>query len=343
MAGRKASAKPPAIIVVGGPEEYLVREKLDELLREHVTDEARAFDYSEFRSNDADARTFWNALITLPLLASRRVVVLHLQGEPKDDVQRALTQYAAQPASATLLIVVQVTDGASLVKMSGDVETISCALFKKPAERAQWAKNYAKRQGKELSADAAEYLVSISQSRLTDLAAKLDHAILYAGDAREITGQDLLKVAGVSTEYLPWDLEDALLKRRPQKVFQIAKSMEAGGEELLRLLAYQRGSLLQLWQVASVTKKASRAKSDQKGQDSTENEISAILGRKSWKSRDFRDAAAAIGETRLRKSVVELLELEVRLKTGRAGWPGYYEWLWRLFRTPRRVGTSFNL
>jgi len=46
---------------------------------------------------------------------------------------------------------------------------------------------------------------------------------------------------------------------------------------------------------------------------------SAILGRKAWKSKDFRDAAAAIGEIRLREAVVELLKLEVQLKTGRAG------------------------
>ena len=339
----RKTAKPPMIIVVGGPEEFLVREKLDELLREYVTDDARAFDYSEFRSTDVDAPTFWNALITLPLLAKRRVVVLHLQGEPKDELQRALTQYAAQPASATLLIIVQVTDSASPVKLSGEIETISCALLKKPAERAQWARNYAQRQGKELAADAAEYLVSTSPARLVDLAAKLDHAIIYAGDAREISAQDLLKVTGVSTEYLPWDLENAILERRPQRVLQIARSMEAGGEELLRLMAFQRGSLLQLWQIASEAPKSGRAKSDQKGQDSPEDKISAILGRKAWKSKDFRDAAAAIGEIRLRDAVVELLKLEVQLKSGRAGWPGYYEWIWRLFRTSKRPGTSFNL
>jgi len=81
MPARK-TAKPP-MIIVSRAGRVLVREKLDELLREHVTDDARAFDYSEFRSTDVDAPTFWNALITLPLLAKRRVVVLHLQASRK--------------------------------------------------------------------------------------------------------------------------------------------------------------------------------------------------------------------------------------------------------------------
>ena len=329
-ARKSSSEKIPVIIVVAGPEDFLVNEKLEELVRQHVSEESRAFDYTEFRSNDVDARTFWNALITMPFMAARRVVVLHVQGEPREDLQKALSQYAAQPAKTTLLIMVQVTDGAAAIKSSANVEVIPCNLLKRTSERAQWAREYAKRFGKELSAEAAEYLVTTSQTRLADLAAKLDHAILYVGDASGITGQDLLKVAGVSTEYLPWDLEDAILKRHPKEILKIVRSMKEGGEELLRIMAYQRGWLLQLWQVASVVKRTGHGKSDQEGQDSKEGQISTILGRKSWKSRDFEAAGAAIGLTRLRQAVVDLVDLEARLKTGRADWPGYYEWLWRL-------------
>ncbi len=343
MSAAKASTKSTNIIVLTGAEEFLVRERLDALLSEHVTDESRAFDFNELRSADVDGKTLWNALITLPLLAARRVIVFHVQSELKDDVVKALTQYVSQPAPTTLLIIVNSGEGMPPVKSEGGIDVISCDALRRTADRVRWARDYAGKRGKELSAEAAEYLVSTSQTRLSDIAAKLDHAILYVGNVQKITGQDLMKVAGVSSAYLPWDLEDAILERHPRRVFEIARSMQEGGEELLRLLAYQRGSLLKLWQIGHLTKSSRKGKSDPSGQDSPQNKISAILGKKVWKSKDFESAAAAIGETRLQHAVVDLLDLEVRLKQGRAGWSGYYEWVWRLLASQKTRGTSLNL
>ena len=342
MPARKAStSKSPAIYVLAGQEEFLIREKLDELLREHVSETARGFDYNEFRTGDTDAKTLWNALITLPLLAERRVVVLHVQGEPKDDVQKALAQYAAHPAATTVLIVVQATDATLNLKSSSQVEVISCAAMKE-SQRMQWARDYAKRFGKDLTSEAVDYLISTSSPRLADIASKLDHAMLYVGEDKEITGGVVMKVAGVSSEYLPWNLEDAILKRHPQKIFEITRSLREGGEELLRLLAYQRGSLLQLWQVSSVIKRAGKSKLDKNGQELVKQRISDILGRKSWKYQDFQATAAALGEFKLRQAIKDLLDLEVQLKKGRAGWNQYYKWLWKICGASSRRGTSLN-
>lgn len=323
------------VILLAGAEEFLIRRELERLIHERVTEESRGFDYSEFRSNEVNAGDLWNTLITMPFLAEQRVVILHMQGEPKEDLLRTLNRYSAAPSPTTVLIIVQFFEDRGMpMKLEGNVQTLTFPI-QSAAKRAQWVQDYARQAGKELSSDAAVYLVSISSSRLADLAAKLEHAILYSGDQREITGKALMQISGVTSEFLPWDLEDAILERHMLKIFERARAMETGGEELLRLLAYQRNSLMLLWQVGTALRPSAKPKQDAAAQQSVKDEVSRILAKKTWKSKQYMDAYRAIGEVRLRASVVDLLDLEIRFKIGRAGWRDYYEWIWKLVRPSR--------
>ena len=339
---RKApTATEHGVILLAGIEEFLIRGELERLIHENVTEDARAFDFNEFRASEVNASEFWNAVITMPLLASRRIVILHLQGEPKDELLKTLNLYAANPSSTTLLIIVQVfEERGTPVRLEGKVQVLTFPAISSVAKRAQWAQEYARQAGKELPFEAAEYVVSISTPRLADLAAKLEHAMLYVGDQNEITGQVLMQVSGVTSEYLPWELEDAILERHPKKIFERARSMEAGGEELLRLLAYQRGALMQLWRVGSLARKLGVRKLDKSGRDLLTRESQGILRNKAFKSGDLCQAYWAIGENKIRRSVVDLLDLEVGIKTGRASWRAYYDWLWRLISPSPSHGTS---
>ena len=341
--GRKAPpTKRYGVILLSGAEEFLIREELERLLRDIVTDESRDFDFTEFRSNEVDPGTLWNALITLPLLAPTRVVVLHLQGDPKDDLLRILNRYTVHPSSTTILIMVQIIeDRGNPVKLEGDVHAIVHAPLKSREKRTQWARDYVAKAGKELAAEAAEYIVDNSSHRLSDIAAKLDHVMLYSGDDRTISGNAVQQVSGVTSEYLPWDIEDAILERHPHEIFKRVRALEAGGEELLRLLAYQRPSLILLWQVAYAVRTAGKSKQDRCSPELVNNEVSQILGSKKWKLQKFVKAATAIREPRLQRAVVDLLDLEARIKTGRGGWMGYYEWIWKLIDPASGVGTSY--
>ena len=327
------------IIVLSGAEEYLIHRELERLVGANLNADARAFDFNEFRASETDAGTLWNALITLPLLAQKRIVILHIQGEPKEELLQTIKRYAARPSATTLFIIVQnFEDRGKPLSLEGDVQTRNFPVLKAPG-RVQWAQEYVRGKGKELPAEAAEYVVSVSSSRLADIAEKLEHAILFVGEQSLITLQAVMQVAGVTSEFASWDIEDAILERHPAKALERARSMEEGGEDLLRLLGYQRGALVRLWAIGALARRVGVHKPDRAGKELLIGASRESMGKKAFKAGELFEAYCALGEENIRQAVVDLLDLEVRIKTGRANWRGYYDWIWKLIHPPQ-IGTS---
>jgi DNA polymerase III delta subunit len=322
-----------SILLLRGSEEFLLREVLQEYLAQTVTEAAADFDFSELRGQDVDGKTLWNALTTLPLLAEQRVVVLDATSDLKTDAAESLALYSKHPAPTTALVIVQVTEGRD-DRLSGLPSSVSVVEFAglKPHERSAWAVAYAKKQGKTLGDEAVQYLIETSSSTLFDIAAKLDHAILYAGNDVEISVHILMKVSGISSEYTVFHLEDAILKQQPMEAHRIARSLLEGGEALLRLIATHRGFLLRLWQICSVLEKS---KKGTKVAD-VNKLYESVLKKQMFKLNSFKYASEQLGLVRIQGAVQGLLELEVLAKSGSQEPYRYYEWLWKL-AAPARI------
>jgi DNA polymerase III subunit delta len=316
------------VLLLRGDEEFMLREALKEYTTRAVSPAAADFDYSELRAAETDGGTVWNALTTMPFMGQRRVVVVDMSGDPKAETVKTLMDFAARPSKTTSLIMVSAGDGSRDVPTPGLPKSMVEVAFTemKLPERAAWIAAYAKRSEKTLHDDALQYLLDTSSKSLTDLAAKVDHAVLYVGDEKEISVQVLMKVSGVSSEYTVFQLEDALLKQRQVEAHTIARSLLEGGEALLRLLAFHRGSVLRLWKVSRAIGK----KSDWQKSKEAEDFWRVLFGRQSFKIPEFKSAAKAMGETRIRQAILGLVDLEVWAKSGSAEPFRYYEWLWRI-------------
>ncbi|HEY3294442.1 MAG TPA: DNA polymerase III subunit delta [bacterium] len=316
------------IVVLRGSEEFLLREAQEEYLSKIVTPDAAAFDFTEFRGSDADGGTLWNAVTTLPLLSERRVVLWESSGEIKQDVADALTRYAARPSATTTLIVVLGGDSRE-TRLAGLLASshVTDVEFRdlREGDRAAWAEKFVQRQGKKIEEDALRYVVETSLKNLSDLAAKLNHAILYVGEEKEISVQVLMKVSGVSSEYTVYNLEDALMARRPEQAHRIARSLLDGGEALLRLVAFHRGMVLKLWQVKGILKKPSTWERTEEARQAYD----AIFGRQIFKKDAYRQTAQKLDEPRIRQAITGLLDVEVRAKSESQDPYYYFEWLWR--------------
>jgi DNA polymerase III subunit delta len=315
------------IVLLRGEEDYLLREALQEYISRIVTPESVDFNYQEFRSGEVSGETLWNALITLPFMGDLRLVVLDLSSDVKKDVIKALAAYSQRPSATTSLVLIYLADGGRLDWGDQQPESLVDVEFKplNESERAAWAEAFVKCAGKSLHREAVSYLVQTSAKSISDLAAKLNHAVLFSGDETEITVQTLMKVSGVSSEFTVFQLEDAILRQRHTDAHRIACSLLEGGEALLRLLAVHRGTLIKLWQISRAIRKNSR------WQDTDADPlIKSILGRQDFKMNDFKKSAQKMGEAQLRKAVLSLLELEITIKTGSQEPYLYFEWLWRV-------------
>jgi DNA polymerase III subunit delta len=315
------------VLLLHGSEEYLLRQAVREYTALALDPAAADFDFSEFRSQEVSGETLFNALTTLPFMASHRLVVLELSGEPNKEIAEVLKRYSALPAPTTLLLLVSSESGRAARggELPSSVVEVEFRELKE-SERARWAADYVKRENVELKPDALRYLIESSSSSLSDIAAKLDHALLYLGEEKELTAQVLMKVSGVSSEYTVFNLEDAILSGQTVLAHQIARSLLDGGEVLLRLLAFQRGIILKLWQVSAVIQKPGSWFKSQEATDFWEK----VLKRQNFKKDIYLNAAKRIGAERLREAVTGILDVEVALKSRSDDPFPYYEWIWKI-------------
>jgi DNA polymerase III subunit delta len=321
------------LLLLRGTEEYLLRQAVDEYVKAALDPAAADFDYNEFRSQEVNGETLWNALTTLPLLGSSRMVVLELAGEPKKDVVEVLSRYAARPSATTQFVIV--SSESSRQARGGDLPSSVIEVeFRElhDPERTQWAVAFTKQRGATLKPDALRYLIETSSKNLADIAAKLDHAILFLGHEKDVTVQVLMKVSGVSSEYTVFNLEDAILDQQAIQAHRIARSLLEGGEVLLRLLAIHRSMILKLWQVSAALKKPEAWHQSPEAAEYWEK----VFKRQLFNKNKYLNAARVIGVTRIREAVVGLLDLEVGLKTGVSDPYRYYEWIWKISSQSRK-------
>ncbi|MDD5088690.1 MAG: DNA polymerase III subunit delta [bacterium] len=334
------------VLLLKGSEEFLLRQALREYVAAVMPEDAAGLDFSEYRASDIDAGTLWNALTTMPLFSDRRLVVLDISRSVGEDVAGVIERYAARPSPNTSLAMTWITERkreGQTGKIGGEtVEVVFREL--KPDERIAWASGYLKEKGKRIEEDAAQYLIEISSSEIGDIAAKLDHICLYLGKEEEVTVPLLMEVAGVTSEYTVFQLEDAVLARKATEAHRIAHSLLDGGEPLLRMLHLHRVTLMRLWLFARLIQKNAAWQSSAQGKEAQE-QIQKALGRQVFKMKSYRDAATHLGELRVREAVVGLLDVEIRAKSS---WESdaarrYFEWLWNFCaRTRRSAGTGIH-
>jgi len=334
------------VLLLKGSEEFLLRQALREYVSAAMPDDAAGLDYSEYRASDVDAGVLWNTLTTMPLFSARRLVVLDVSRSVGEAVAGVIERYAARPSPNTSLIMTWITERkreSQAAKIGGDiVEVVFREL--KPDERIAWAVGYLKEKGKKIGDDAAQYLIEISSSEIGDIAAKLDYISLYLGSEEEVTVPLLMEVAGVTSEYTVFQLEDALVDRKATEAHRIARSLLDGGEPLLRILRLHRTALMRLWLLARLLQKSAAWQQSEQGKEANE-QIRQAFGRQAFKMKSYREAAASLGEMKIRGAVIGLLDVEIRAKSSRESDAPrrYFEWLWNLCSRDRRLaGTGIH-
>ena len=97
---------PDAVYLFHGDNDFLKDEKVRELVDRLADPATRDFNYDQLCASDVDAGRLSSVLDSLPLMASRRVVVLDDVGALKKESRTALDRYLAHSAADTVLVLV---------------------------------------------------------------------------------------------------------------------------------------------------------------------------------------------------------------------------------------------
>jgi DNA polymerase-3 subunit delta len=215
-----------------GEEEYLVERALLKIKEIAVNQSEEAFNWNLFYADadDMDWNLFADALTSLPLIPTRRVVVLkHCERLLKKKNALPIVENALQhPAEDLTLILIQ-SDPPDQRKKFYDLILRQAEIVAFPplksVELERYLQQYAKHYGKSISPDALQRILTDSQPDLRELSSKLDILISFAGEKPTIEPDDVESCTAFTREVGVYNLLDALGRKDAVSARRIAEQL----------------------------------------------------------------------------------------------------------------------
>lgn len=211
-----------------GDEAYLKKHYSDTLCEKAVGKDFIDFNFQVFDGKGLDMKDVFDAAIMLPLMSSRRCVLVRdakLEGISEGDLS-LLKAYLENPSESTVLIFLQTSSDFSTVKAKNAVGMINkqgavCVLNKRKGnDLIRPLISSASKQGCILSPDAANYLVSVVGDDFNILINELSKVCHYASGS-EITRSHIDEVAVKTDEAKIYDLTKFLLMKNFDKAYEV--------------------------------------------------------------------------------------------------------------------------
>ena len=242
-----------------GPEEYLRKELIGELVKAVLPEQNRVFNLDIFHGDDFDKAAFDDRMCSFPLFAENRVVILKrfedLTVAGKDNV---LDRIKNIPESLVFIAESgqDKLDNARVksLKKTADEQGIAFQCkYLSEGETLDRIRGRLKREGLEIDQGALELLVDSVGTQLSDLINEVEKISLNVDESRRITRDDVQAVVGrYRTESMFALLDQVGGGRDPAEFIRKLNRLLDGGEEPVFILAMLLKRVILLLQVKSL-------------------------------------------------------------------------------------------
>lgn len=225
-----------------GPEEYLKREFVRELMSRALPEKNRAFNLDILYGDEFDGAAFDDRLHSFPLFTDRRVVILKnfdaLSTGAKDHVIESVERV---PDALVFVVESQAEklDNARLknLKKAVDRRGLAAAFpLLDDQESIDRVLSRIKREGFGIETDALDLLVESVGTRLIDLGNEVDKILLAAPEGSTIDRNLVAAVVGKYRAQSVFGLLDDLSRRNPASLVRSLTGLVDGGEEPVFIL-----------------------------------------------------------------------------------------------------------
>ena len=224
---KKKNFKP--IYWLEGEENFYI-DKIVDYAEHNILSEAEAgFNLTVFYGKDADWTNIINACRRYPMFAERQVVLLK-EAQHMRDIDK-LESYIENPLSSTIFVVShkeKKVDGrsrlAKLLKEKGEVLSTKKMYDNQLPE---WTSELLQSKGYGISPKALALLVDHIGNDLNRINNEIEKILINLGDRKKINEDDIEKYVGISKEYNPFELQNALAKKDLAKAIQIIQYFES--------------------------------------------------------------------------------------------------------------------
>ena len=295
-----------------GDESFLRNAALD-LLLSRVSDPAmRDFNLSVFQGGDAAIDSIVGQASSVPMMSERRTVVVRNINQMDSSSLDALSKYAGDPVSTTVLIL----EGPSISgrsKLYGALKKRKALFDFKPMYEnnvARWIKSYVKRQGKTIDASAIHILIETTGTDLQNLANELDKLVLFIGPESMIRNGDVNHVAGASRQYNIFEMQKALGRGDITRTLRMLGNMLTEGESAAGIIVMLSRYLSVLWKLSL-----------RKDKDIPKSELAKAVGVPAFFLNDYISASGRYREANLEKAFEQLMFADLLVKRGAVNIP----------------------
>ncbi|MGH9419768.1 MAG: DNA polymerase III subunit delta, partial [Thermoanaerobaculia bacterium] len=169
---------------------------------------------------ELDAKSIDAALMAVPMMADRRVIVIRDVSTMRKEPRKVLDQYLVKPAPDVMVLLVETAGGktdAALARSTTPLEFDSLTADRLP----KWISHYASTEFQtRITPDAAELLQSAVGTDLHQLVGELDKLASYT-TGREITENDVSAVVGVRRGETMADFLDQIAMRNASRALEL--------------------------------------------------------------------------------------------------------------------------
>jgi DNA polymerase-3 subunit delta len=290
-----------------GEEEFLLEEAVGQMIDSALTAEERSFNLDVVRAGEIDVQEIVARALSFPMMAGRRIMIVRdadrLAGDRSGDV---LARYVQHPTETTTLVFIAAKvdfrkKPFSTIGKGGAVEFKRLREYQIPG----WAATRAQSLGWSLAPDAAKLLAGYVGASLRDVQNELDKLFIFAGAPRELTGDDVAAVVGISKEFSIYELQRSIGARDLPRAVHILDRMLDMGEAPPFILAMLTGYFMSLWRLREL-RRPGVAPADQ------------AAGAKimPFALQEYTDALQQYGAREVEQAFVLLAEADDRAKAG---------------------------
>lgn len=312
--GTAAGERPPAgsaprVYLLVGEEDVRAEEALRRILDDFLPEAERALNLDVMDAAEVPVQDIITRCETLPFFGACRAVVVRRASALKAPDQEALAAYLEKgPPPSVLIVLADALDRRrrlyGVLQRRGRV--IPCTRLA-PEELPSWVAARTKGEGKRITSEAAEALVTLVGGGLRELGSEIGKLVSYAGGRDTITVDDVRAVASHVADATVFELMDAVGHRQADRALGLLHSVLAEGEPPVRVLYMLEDQLRMILRTqALVERRASPA------------EVRETLGTRAWLFSRYRLQAAAFCSVDVTRMIGLLLETDALIKTGGA-------------------------
>ncbi len=294
-----------------GNEPFLIQELQDILLEHALAPHERDFNLDIVYGPDADAQHVLALCASYPVMSERRVVIVRDFDKLKDN--RLFKEYAERPNPAAVVVLACGSKPDRSRHPYRALRARAVAMESKPLYSNQapaWIKRRAKKQGYEITQEAAQMLVDYTGTDLGGVVREMEKLGTYIGERKTVSADDIVRASGHSRGFNVFELQKAIGERRSEDAFRIMERMlqRASNErgEAIMIVSVLNAWFMKLWKLSACRTAMSR------------QEIARHIGVSPFFVKDYQASLRRYGTPAIRNAFAVLLATDYELKGGSA-------------------------